>query len=126
MSKPSLAALVAEGIRLKTEVKNATSRLKEIEAVLIEQGAGDYADADGHQARVIQPSLSYFMPSSAEDESKVREICGDCFPKLFDRVATHKPVKGFESVAVAVLGKRVANRLLKICGSAKSAYVKWS
>lgn len=122
----SPAALVTEGTQLKAQIKAATARLKDIETTLIEQGTGDYLDPDGHKAQVIQPSDSFVFPDDAGEQALVREISGGFFGKLFEKVTTQKPVKAFQNVATAVLGKRELTKILKLCSKSKSAYVKWS
>jgi len=123
MAKSSIPALVSEGTKLKETIKANQARVKEIEGLLIAEGAGDYQDKDGHVAKVIQPSSSVGMPDDLEG---AREIAGDSFGKLFDRVITFKPVKSFKEVAAALLTKGKANKLIGLCESAKTAYVKWS
>jgi hypothetical protein len=126
MPVPPIEKLVAEGSALKIEIKEKSARLKEIEEMLIVTGVGDYEDNDGHKAKVIQPSNGISFPADEGDQVKVRELCGAFFGKLFEKVTTQKPVKNFEQVAAALLPKGAFNRLVKLCASEKSAYVKWS
>lgn len=123
MSNP--ADLVAEGARLKDSIKAQSTRLKEIEAELISLGQGVTEDGHGHKANVIQPSAGVSFPADEESAAKVRELAGEFFGKLFERVITQKPVKAFREIAAAVLPKKAAEKIVTLCESEKSAYVKW-
>jgi len=129
MSK-TINALVAEGSKLKQTIKDSQARLKDIEGELIEQGVGDYEDTDGHIAKVIQPSAVIGLPTSPKEQAetleKVRDICGDDFGKLFDRLIFFKPVKAMAEIAAALLDKRKTKKLIELLEQPKSAYVKWS
>lgn len=111
---------VKRGTAIKAQIDDLKSELKEIEVVLIEAGGGE--DADGHKAKLIEASSTLSAPEDIED---AKAIAGEHFGKLFELVKTHKPVKSFREVAVALLGKK-AGKLIALCEKPKAAWLKWS
>lgn len=119
MSK-KIQTLVTRGHIIKSQIKDLSAELKEIEAELIEVGGGE--DADGRKATVIEASSTLSAPEDIED---AKTIAGEHFGKLFELVKTHKPVKSFREVAAALLGRK-AGKLIALCEKPKAAWLKWS
>jgi hypothetical protein len=119
MSK-KIQTLVSRGHIIKSQIKDLSVELKEIEAELIEVGGGE--DAEGRKAVVIESTPTIAAPEDIED---AKAIAGEHFGKLFEVVKTHKPVKSFREVAAALLGKK-AGKLIALCEKPKAAWLKWS
>lgn len=112
------------------------AELRAIEDQLIALGAGRYTDGDGHIAQVIAEVPSSLGADShalqsKEDEEAAREIAGDVFKKLFDRVLFYRPCSGYAELAPKILTPAKANRLLGLTHvpgrpiSGKRAHVRW-
>lgn len=114
------AKLRAEGASLKETIKTASTRLKEIEAELLKEGAQKYPECTvvGESSQVIVPE--------GDDDERVKELAGEHYGKLFERVTSWKCVKGFTDVVNALFPARTAEAILKRCTKAKSGFVKWN
>lgn len=120
MSK-KIEALVSRGHHIKSQIKDLSAELKDIEAALLEAGGGE--DADGRKAVVIESAPAIVVPDSIED---AQGIAGEHFGKLFEKVVTYKPVKSFREVAAALLTKAKSARLISLCEKSKAPWIKWS
>lgn len=124
-STDTISGLVTEGAAIKARAKADKKRLEEIEAQLIELGAGDYTGEGDTACKVIQPSPGIKVADG--DIEPAREICGDeAFKKLFDRLVSYKPVKAFREVAEALLTAGKVKKLVALVEKPASPYVKWS
>ncbi len=124
MPKINIPTLIAEGASIKARVKADAARLKEIEAELIRQGAGKHEGDNGASCTVIIGAAAIKLPKDAVD--KVRELLGEeHFKTLFDRTVGYAPVKGFRDVAAAVLTEAKARKIIALCETPASPYVKW-
>lgn len=114
------AKLRAEGASLKETIKTASTRLKEIETELLKDGAQKYPECTvvGESSQVIVPE--------GDDNERVKELAGEHYGKLFERVTSWKFVKGFTDVVNALFPARTAEAILKRCTKAKSGFVKWN
>lgn len=114
------AKLRAEGAKLKEAIKTASTRLKEIEAELIQDGPGKFAECTivGESTQVIVPE--------GEDDEKVQALAGEHYGKLFERVTSWRCVKGFKDVVTAIFPARTAEAILKRCTKTKAGFVKWN
>jgi len=124
MTQDEIAELVTEGSTLRAEIEVSNARLKEINAALIAQGSGKYADPDGNEANVIIPGPG--VKPTQEDIDEVRQITGDdLFKKLFERVVSFKAVKSFAEVAKALLTPAKLRRVTELVTKESTPYVKW-
>lgn len=114
------AKLRAEGAALKASIKDASARLKEIETTLLEGGPGKFEECTvvGESSQVVVPE--------GDDDTRVQELAGEHYGKLFERVTSWKCVKGFKDVVAAVFPARTAEAILKRCTKSKSGFVKWN
>ncbi|MBK8037690.1 MAG: hypothetical protein IPK22_11225 [Verrucomicrobiaceae bacterium] len=114
------AKLRAEGAKLKASIKEASARLKEIEAELLKDGPGKFEECTvvGESSQVIVPE--------GDDDTRVQELAGEHYGKLFEKVTSWKCVKGFADVVNALFPTRTAEAILKRCTKAKSGFVKWN
>lgn len=120
MSK-KIQSLVSRGHIIKSQIKDLSAELKEIEAALIEVGGGE--DETGNKAAVIESKPTIATP---EDISEAQTLAGEAFGKLFEVVKTHKPVDAFREVARALLPKKAAEKLIALCEKPKKPWLKWS
>jgi threonine aldolase len=116
--------LVEAGAKLKAEIRTKQDALKEIEAHLIERGAGTYEGAAGESCTVIVPN-PVIKPTADEIEA-AREAAGDAADKLFTKVVSYAPVKAFREVVAALLSKAKAKKLIALCEKTSSPFVKWA
>ena len=119
MTAEEIAGLVAEGTAIKTHIKEKKVRLDEIEAQLIAAGAAKHAGCI-----VIQPSPG--IKPSQETIAEVKGLVKTFFSKLFVRTVTYAPVKNFRDVARALLTPAKAQRVIALCETSNSPFVKWS
>ncbi len=121
---PTIPDLITEGSAIRDRMEADKKRLAEINALLIE--AGGTHEHGGHKVQVIAPAPSIGFPKTKEDQDKARDLCGEAFPKLFERETVYSPVKAIKEVAAALLPKGAFNKLLALCSVEKTPYVKWS
>lgn len=122
--KLDIPALVREARQIKARQETDAGRLKEICAHLVEQGAGEYEGGDGSKAVVVCPSPKLKVDSKRLEE--LQKLAGESFAKLFDKVVSFKPAKGFREVAAAVLTPARARKIVEACEEESSPYVKIS
>lgn len=114
------AKLRAEGASLKAAIKDASARLKDIEAELLKDGPGKF-----EECTIVGESTQVIVPEGDEDE-RVKELAGEHYGKLFERVTSWKCVKGFKDVVSALFPARTADAILKRCTKQKAGFVKWN
>lgn len=114
------AKLRAEGASLKETIKTASTRLKEIETELLKEGPGKF-----EECTVVGESTQVIVPEGDDDE-RVKELAGEHYGSLFERVVSWKCVKGFKDVVAAVFPSRTADAILKRCTKTKAGFVKWN
>jgi len=115
-----LTQLRKEGQKLSEEIKAKKKRLDEISAELLKGGAGKF-----EECTVVGESSQVVVPDGADDE-RVKELAGEHYGKLFERVTSWKCVKGFADVINAVFPTRTAEAILKRCTKPKAGFVKWN
>lgn len=113
-------ALRTEGQKLNEEIKTKRKRLDEITAELLKSGPGKF-----EECTVVGESSQVVVPDGADDE-RVKELAGENYDKLFERVTSWKCVKGFTDVVNALFNSRTAEAILKRCTKAKAGFVKWN
>lgn len=114
------AKLRAEGAALKETIKTASTRLKEIETELLKDGPGKF-----EECTIVGESTQVIVPEGDDDE-RVKQLAGEHYDKLFERVTSWKCVKGFKDVVSALFPSRTADAILKRCTKTKSGFVKWN
>lgn len=125
MPKENIAALVAEAFALRDTVSTAQARLKEIDALLIAQGAGRYLGEGGKgDCTVIVPKPSIKL--AATEVEAAQKIAGDEFSTLFERTVSYAPKKAFRELVVAVLTPGKAKKLIALLEKTSTAFVKWA
>lgn len=124
MTETQIAAAVAQGARLKDEIRVRTDELKDLEKQLIACGAGKYEGLHGEECNVIAPGPG--IKPGDEDIAACKEIAGEHFGKLFEKVTSFKPVKSFREVAAALLTKAKCAKVIAAVEKASSPFVKWA
>jgi hypothetical protein len=112
--------LRTEGQRLNAEIKSRKTRLDEINAALLESGAGKF-----EECTIVGESTQVIVPDGADD-TRVQELAGEHYGKLFEKTTGWKCVKGFADVVSALFPVRTAEAILKRCTKAKAGFVKWN
>ncbi|WP_395753327.1 hypothetical protein [Prosthecobacter sp.] len=120
MSQDLLAKLRIEGQKLNEEIKAKKKRLDEIIAELLKGEPGKFPECTivGESTQVIVPE--------GEDDERVKELAGEDYGRLFEKVTSWKCVKGFGDVVNALFKTQTANAILKRCSKVKSGFVKWN
>jgi len=125
MPKSNLPALIDEGASLKATIKEATARLKEIEAEILPLGAGKYEGATGTACQVICASPA-IKPGKDAIEAVKAVVGEEHFKTIFDRVVNFQPCKGFRDVVAALLTPAKATKVFALCEAPSTPYVKWA
>lgn len=127
---------VSRGLQLLQEIADRQAELRELEAQILAQGAGQYCDEAEQQFVTAVGAIAAGVGSSSyalregEDE-KAKLLAGDSFGELFDRKIVYTPKSGFVDRADALLTpakKRDLLALTYVPGKpipAKSGYIKW-
>jgi hypothetical protein len=125
--KKKLENTLAEKTKALAELaKPHADRVEEINAQLLELGAGDYFGDHGELAKVIAPAAT-LKPTNEEIEAS-RLIVGDFFDKLIaeTRTVTYAPNKSFRGIAEALLSPEDAAKVIKLFEKPSTPYVKWA
>ncbi|WP_395736280.1 hypothetical protein [Prosthecobacter sp.] len=120
MSPDSHAKLRIEGQKLNEEIKAKKKLLDTITAELLKGDPGKFPECT-----VVGESTQVIVPEG-EDHERVKELAGEHYDKLFERVTSWKCVKGFGDVVNALFKTQTANAILKRCSKVKSGFVKWN
>jgi hypothetical protein len=139
LPEPTIEQIVSCAVRLNREIKEKTTDLDKLKAVIVAKGAGKHSGMDGETVTVVAESpkkegvVTYDAPLITPSQiEKARELAGEEFPKLFTRFVMYVPCKSFADVLPKLItaAKKVAE-LLKLCGTmgkpydGKKAYVKF-
>lgn len=118
--QPDPAELRLEGQKLNEEIKGKKKRLDEIAAALLQDGPGKFPECTivGESSQVVVPD--------GDDDTRVQELAGENYGKLFEKATSWKCVKGFTDVVNALFPTRTAEAILKRCTKAKAGFVKWN
>lgn len=132
---PTLTPLAAQRAALLKDIDDLKAALLKVDEQLIALGAGRYEDESGaHKWCVVaasegsQGEPSYVLPDDGEPVA--RQLAGEKFGTLFDRVVSFRPVEGFALIAPTHLTPAKARDLVALClvpgrvTNGKAAYVK--
>lgn len=128
-STGSASSLVARGAELRASIAEGKKTLEEIERALLELPAGAYRTSAGQSAaRVTVVSPGPSIKPTPEAVAQVRELLDDdrVFRALFERVISHKPVKGFRDVLNALCTTAKIRKVEALCETPGAKYLRWS
>jgi len=107
-------------------------------STIIALGPGKHSgEGEGHELQVIAASYGsastvyHELEETKEAEEKAREIAGEHFAKLFDRVVCFRPAQGFADIARVLLTPAKLRDILLLCirtrggSSGRKAYITW-
>lgn len=130
MNESKLRVLVDESVEIERQIEALESTLKEKKRLLIaeaESRADEHtvtngggwswrAEGDSGCAVIVTqpaPTLKSKVDGEGKSIERIREVCGNAFPRLFEQRPSYQPVPGIREEATALLGK-VAGKLIKL------------
>jgi len=118
-------SLIEEGCRLKAQIESDSARLKEIGEMLLEVLPAGPHHGESNSMLIVEPSPA--VKPGEKDIEPVRLVLedDDVFKKLFDRVVSYKPVKGFRDKLAVLVDKRKQKRILALVEKPTPKYIKW-
>lgn len=121
----TLPQLVTRGAQLDAKIKTLGEELKGIRAHLVSAGHGEHRGENGERALVVFPSPVIKPDADAIADA---QICAGraAFGKLFERVVSFKPRKGFREIASAVLTPAKCKKLIERCEVESAPQVRFS
>jgi hypothetical protein len=137
-----LRNLVTEAVSLDREINEKAERLKELKAALAAEaqtreaelaptdGGGTRWTAEGSDGCIARvnfpaPSLKGRIDAEGKTITKIKQLTGSVFSRLFITTLSYKPVEGFRNEAAALLPKAEANKLIELCQSASAPRVSF-
>ena len=142
MTASVLRNLVTEAVSLDREINEKAERLKELKAALTAEaqtrktelaatdGGGTRWTAEGSDGCIARvnfpaPSLKGKIDAEGKTITKIKQLTGRVFSRLFIPTLTYKPVEDFRIEAAALLPKAEATELIKLCQSASTPRVSF-
>jgi hypothetical protein len=129
-------SLIDRAFARRAQIAALIEEQKADELKIIELGPGKHRGSDeSREIQVIAAGegtagiVGYSVP--ADGEAKARELAGEKFAVLFDRVVSYAPIEGFAHVVPTHLTPAKARGLLALCrweskGTApRKAYLLW-
>jgi len=116
------SVLVDELYRLRDAAQQIADRQEAIKQTLISRGAGEYGgSSEDFLAKVLIPSPPKPTFAAPKDIEPAKKIAGETFSKLFDRIISYQPTKGFDLLAGKLLTPARSRDLLALCLVEKAA-----
>ena len=128
---------------LREQKVQLDTQIGEVEAALIERGAGKHTGDNPDQVvtvlaaipgqagkvgytLIVEPvkgeAAAAFLARQNQLEAKARELAGDEFGNLFDRRVIYAPCAGFDAVAPKLLTPAKSRDLLELCAREGKPY----
>lgn len=120
----SSAQLASLGSALHSAIADSKTKLDEISKELIRRKEGEVIGEGGERVLVIFPANTIKPDKAAVD--KARDLLGELFGKLFERVVIYKPRKDFRARAAALLTPARHEKVISAVEVQSSAYVRYS
>jgi hypothetical protein len=109
--------LVDAAYRLRSEIADRETQLREVCEALVSRGRGDHSGTHvSRVAKVIVPAApepGYKLEKEKED--RAREIAGEQFSDVFTRKVSYAPCKAFGEVVAKLFTPAKAEKLLALC-----------